>query len=151
MPGSTSAPVSEDGEEAQEGTDDAHTGHEVEDIGDGPEDIVGFIGDPPEEETTTIAFGLRDQIVEAFSDTLPEDTSPEQALADYITALSGYYKNPGPREADGEMEAIDDETDLDEALAAGVNRPPVGDHDGSDAPDLPKFVDPCGREEATDD
>jgi phosphomethylpyrimidine synthase len=32
------------------------------------------------------------------------------------------------RDADGEMEAIADETDLERSQAAAVNRPPVGTH-----------------------
>nr|WP_218927260.1 phosphomethylpyrimidine synthase ThiC [Halosimplex rubrum] len=45
------------------------------------------------------------------------------------------------RDADGEMETIDDETDLESSPAAEVNRPPVGEHDASDVPDLPEFVE----------
>ena len=56
------------------------------------------------------------------------------------------------READGEMESIDDETDLESSPAAEVNRPPVGDHDASDVPDLPKFADHSHEhEEPADD
>ncbi|MFB6120938.1 MAG: phosphomethylpyrimidine synthase ThiC [Halobacteriaceae archaeon] len=39
------------------------------------------------------------------------------------------------RDADGEMDAIADETDLAASDAAAVNRPPVGDHDTSGVPD----------------
>jgi phosphomethylpyrimidine synthase len=39
------------------------------------------------------------------------------------------------RDADGEMEAIDDQTDLDASPAAAVNRPPVGTHDTSGVPE----------------
>jgi phosphomethylpyrimidine synthase len=39
------------------------------------------------------------------------------------------------READGEMTALDDETDLDASAAADVNLPPVGTHDTSSVPD----------------
>jgi phosphomethylpyrimidine synthase len=39
------------------------------------------------------------------------------------------------READGDMAAIDDETDLDRSPAAAVNLPPVGTHDTSGVPD----------------
>ncbi len=39
------------------------------------------------------------------------------------------------RDADGEMNAIDDETDLDESAAAVTNLPPVGSHDTSRVPD----------------
>jgi len=54
-------------------------------------------------------------------------------------------------EGEGTMETIDDETDLEGSAAAEVNRPPVGEHDGSDVPDLPTFVDPDGHEEPADD
>jgi phosphomethylpyrimidine synthase len=36
---------------------------------------------------------------------------------------------------DGEMDAIDDETDIDASAAAEANLPPVGDHDTSGVPD----------------
>jgi phosphomethylpyrimidine synthase len=39
------------------------------------------------------------------------------------------------READGEMTALHDETDLDASAAADVNLPPVGTHDTSSVPD----------------
>ena len=39
------------------------------------------------------------------------------------------------RDADGEMSAIDDETDLGASAAAEVNLPPVGSHDTSDVPE----------------
>ena len=60
------------------------------------------------------------------------------------------------RDADGEMQAIDDETDLSESAAAEVNLPPTGSHDTSDVPDLPEGVEPVhgdgvDGEEATGD
>lgn len=39
------------------------------------------------------------------------------------------------RNADGEMSAIDDETDLSVSVAADVNLPPVGTHDTSRVPE----------------
>jgi phosphomethylpyrimidine synthase len=39
------------------------------------------------------------------------------------------------RDAGGEMDPIDDETDLDGSPAADVNRPPVGTHDASEVPE----------------
>jgi len=45
------------------------------------------------------------------------------------------------RDTDGEMDAIDTETDLDTSAAAAVNLPPAGTHDTSAVPDLPEFVD----------
>ncbi|MFB6178636.1 MAG: phosphomethylpyrimidine synthase ThiC [Halorientalis sp.] len=44
--------------------------------------------------------------------------------------------------ADGEMQTIDDETDLDASAAAEVNLPPTGTHDTSQVPDLPDAVKP---------
>ncbi|ADQ67066.1 phosphomethylpyrimidine synthase ThiC [Halogeometricum borinquense] len=44
------------------------------------------------------------------------------------------------RDADGEMEHIEDETDLDDSSAAEVNLPPVGTHDTSRVPELPDFL-----------
>jgi len=41
------------------------------------------------------------------------------------------------READGEMQDIDGETDLDDSPAAEVNRPPTGTHDTSRVPEWP--------------
>lgn len=52
--------------------------------------------------------------------------------------------------ADGEMAAIDDETDLSASAAASVNLPPTGTHDTSGVPDLPDGVDPHA-ESATSD
>jgi len=47
------------------------------------------------------------------------------------------------RDADGEMDSIDTETDLSASPAADVNRPPVGVHDTSDVPegDLDEHAD----------
>jgi phosphomethylpyrimidine synthase len=60
------------------------------------------------------------------------------------------------RNADGEMQEIADETDLDASPAAEVNLPPTGSHDTSDVPDLPDGVEPVhgdghDGEEATGD
>ncbi|MCD2199234.1 phosphomethylpyrimidine synthase ThiC [Halobacterium sp. KA-4] len=43
------------------------------------------------------------------------------------------------RDADGEMEGIDSETDLGASPAADVNLPPVGVHDTSDVPESAEF------------
>ena len=42
---------------------------------------------------------------------------------------------------DGQMERLDDETDIESSPAAEVNCPPVGEHDASAVPELPEFVD----------
>jgi len=55
------------------------------------------------------------------------------------------------RDADGEMEAIDDETDLDDTPAAEVNRPPVGEHDAADVPDYSHLLDDGHDEGIADD
>jgi phosphomethylpyrimidine synthase len=45
------------------------------------------------------------------------------------------------RAANGEMAALDDETNLEDSSAAAVNRPPTGTHDTGDVPDLPADVE----------
>jgi len=55
------------------------------------------------------------------------------------------------READGEMETIADETDIDASPAAAVNRPPVGEHDASDVPDYSHLLDDGHDEGVADD
>ncbi|NHN47096.1 phosphomethylpyrimidine synthase ThiC [Halostella sp. JP-L12] len=45
------------------------------------------------------------------------------------------------RDADGEMETIEDDTDVAESPAAEVNRPPVGHHDAGGVPDEIEGVD----------
>ncbi|WP_302082510.1 phosphomethylpyrimidine synthase ThiC [Salinibaculum rarum] len=45
------------------------------------------------------------------------------------------------RDADGEMETIDERTDLEESSAAAVNRPPTGAHETSDVPPVEEVVD----------
>jgi len=52
---------------------------------------------------------------------------------------------------DGEMESIEDETDLDTSSAAEVNRPPVGTHDEADVPDLPDGIEAGEHSAAGDD
>lgn len=55
------------------------------------------------------------------------------------------------READGEMEAIDEETDLEASPAAEVNRPPTGSHDTSDVPPVEEVVDASHEDLLADD
>ena len=55
------------------------------------------------------------------------------------------------RDADGEMNEIDDETDLGESPAAEVNLPPVGTHDPDDAPEFEEFTDHVHEESEADD
>jgi len=46
MPGSSDpAPVSDDGEQPQEGTDDAHAGHEVQKLAEDVDPLAGFARD----------------------------------------------------------------------------------------------------------
>ncbi|NHN61462.1 MULTISPECIES: phosphomethylpyrimidine synthase ThiC [Halorussus] len=55
-----------------------------------------------------------------------------------------------PRDADGEMSEIDDETDVEASSAAEVNRPPVGTHEVSGEPTLDD-VDLAREYPTTDD
>ena len=45
------------------------------------------------------------------------------------------------RDADGDMDSIDDETDLDASPAADANLPPTGSHDTSRVLEMPEFTD----------
>jgi len=55
------------------------------------------------------------------------------------------------RDADGEMDDIADDTDLDESPAADVNRPPVGSHDTSNVPPVEDVVDDATEDLLADD
>ncbi len=55
------------------------------------------------------------------------------------------------RDADGEMEDIDADTDLSASPAADVNLPPVGVHDTSDVPESAEFEDDRADDLAADD
>ncbi|QLH80235.1 phosphomethylpyrimidine synthase ThiC [Halosimplex pelagicum] len=93
---------------------------------------------------------------EFHDQTLPGDNYKEARFCsmcgvDFCSMRIDQDAREAAEEGEGQMEAIDDETDLDDSPAAAVNRPPVGEHDGSDVPDLPKFVDPYGHEEPADD
>ena len=88
--------------------------------------------------------------------TLPGDNYKEARFCsmcgvDFCSMRIDQDAREAAEDGEGTMEAIDDETDLEGSPAAEVNRPPVGEHDGSDVPDLPKFVDPYGHEEPADD
>jgi len=93
---------------------------------------------------------------EFHDQTLPGDNYKEARFCsmcgvDFCSMRIDQDAREAAEDGEGKMEAIDDETDLDDSSAAEVNRPPVGEHDGSDVPDLPKFVDPYGHEEPADD
>jgi phosphomethylpyrimidine synthase len=88
--------------------------------------------------------------------TLPGDNYKEARFCsmcgvDFCSMRIDQDAREAAEEGEGTMETIDDETDLEGSAAAEVNRPPVGEHDGSDVPDLPTFVDPDGHEEPADD
>ncbi|WP_138797846.1 phosphomethylpyrimidine synthase ThiC [Halostella sp. PRR32] len=55
------------------------------------------------------------------------------------------------RDADGEMESIEDDTDVADSPAAEVNRPPVGRHDASDIADEIEGVDLSHEYPSADD
>lgn len=58
------------------------------------------------------------------------------------------------REANGDMNALDDETDLESSPAADVNLPPTGTHDTSRVSGMPDFADldhDSAKEEPADD
>jgi len=93
---------------------------------------------------------------EFHDQTLPGDNYKEARFCsmcgvDFCSMRIDQDAREAAEDGEGQMEAIDDETDLQDSVAAEVNRPPVGEHDGADVPDLPKFVDPYGHEEPADD
>ncbi|QPV61484.1 phosphomethylpyrimidine synthase ThiC [Halosimplex litoreum] len=93
---------------------------------------------------------------EFHDQTLPGDNYKEARFCsmcgvDFCSMRIDQDAREAAEAGEGQLEAIDDETDLEDSPAAEVNRPPVGEHDGSDVPDLPKFVDPYGHEEPADD
>ena len=68
--------------------------------------------------------------------TLPGDNYKEARFCSMCGAeFCSMRIDQDARDADGEMNAIDDETDLDESAAAATNLPPVGSHDTSRVPD----------------
>jgi phosphomethylpyrimidine synthase len=73
--------------------------------------------------------------------TLPEDNYKEARFCSMCgVEFCSMRIDQDARNADGEMTAIDDETDLDASPAAEVNLPPTGTHDTSRVPDLPEFA-----------
>lgn len=68
--------------------------------------------------------------------TLPGDNYKEARFCSMCGAeFCSMRIDQDARDTDGEMNAIDDETDLDESAAAVTNLPPVGSHDTSRVPD----------------
>ncbi|MFB6093238.1 MAG: phosphomethylpyrimidine synthase ThiC [Haloquadratum sp.] len=68
--------------------------------------------------------------------TLPGDNYTEARFCSMCGAeFCSMRLDQDARDADGEMTALDDETDLDASSAAAVNVPPVGTHDASRVPD----------------
>jgi len=92
---------------------------------------------------------------EFHDQTLPGDNYKEARFCSMCGAeFCSMRIDQDAREADGEMESIDDETDLDESSAAEVNLPPTGTHDTGDVPEFPPAAvsdDGEGEEGTADD
>ncbi len=70
--------------------------------------------------------------------TLPGDNYKEARFCSMCGAeFCSMRIDQDARAVDGEMDAIDDETDLESSDAAAVNLPPVGTHDTGDLPEFP--------------
>jgi phosphomethylpyrimidine synthase len=86
--------------------------------------------------------------------TLPGDNYKEARFCSMCGAeFCSMRIDQDARDADGEMIAINDETDLDTSLAADVNLPPTGTHDTSRVSEMPDFadLDHISGEEPADD
>jgi phosphomethylpyrimidine synthase len=99
-----------------------------------------------------------DRARESHDQTLPGDNYKEARFCSMCGAeFCSMRIDQDARDADGEMEAIDDETDLDGSAAAEVNLPPAGTHDTSRVPEMPEFTglgyegDREGEENPADD
>ena len=77
---------------------------------------------------------------EYHDQTLPGDNYKEARFCSMCGAEFCSMRIDQDARDDGEMEALDEETDLDESSAAEVNRPPVGTHDEANVPDLPDVL-----------
>jgi len=82
-------------------------------------------------------LALDPERAKAFHDqTLPGDNYKEARFCSMCGVdFCSMRIDQDAREADGEMNTIDDETNLADSPAAEVNRPPVGTHDTSGVPD----------------
>jgi phosphomethylpyrimidine synthase len=77
--------------------------------------------------------------------TLPGDNYKEARFCSMCGAeFCSMRIDQDARDADGEMDRIADETDLDASTAAAVNRPPVGTHAGAEVPDIPDVLNGDG-------
>jgi len=87
-------------------------------------------------------LALDPERAQAYHDqTLPGDNYKEARFCSMCGAeFCSMRIDQDARDGDGEMESIDDETDLEEVPAAEVNRPPVGTHEGAEVPDLPDVL-----------
>jgi phosphomethylpyrimidine synthase len=73
--------------------------------------------------------------------TLPEDNYKDARFCSMCGAeFCSMRIDQDARDADGEMSAIEEETDLAGSLAAQVNLPPTGEHDTSRVPEMPEFA-----------
>ncbi|WP_136716203.1 phosphomethylpyrimidine synthase ThiC [Halorientalis salina] len=90
-------------------------------------------------------LALDPERAQAFHDqTLPGDNYKEARFCSMcgVDFCSMRIDQDARDVADGEMAAIEDETDLERSEAAEVNLPPTGTHDMSRVPDLPDAVTP---------
>ncbi|WP_101295516.1 phosphomethylpyrimidine synthase ThiC [Halegenticoccus soli] len=73
--------------------------------------------------------------------TLPGDNYKEARFCSMCGAeFCSMRIDQDARNADGEMETIDDATDIDASEAAEANLPPTGAHDTSRVPEMPEFT-----------
>ena len=103
-------------------------------------------------------LALDPERAEAFHDqTLPGDNYKEARFCSMCGVdFCSMRIDQDARDADGDMETIDDDTDLSSSSAADVNRPPVGTHDTSDVPerieiDGVTFTPECHTDSHADD
>lgn len=87
-------------------------------------------------------LALDSERAQAFHDqTLPGDNYKEARFCSMCGAeFCSMRIDQDARDADGGMDSLDDETDLDTSPAADVNLPPTGNHDMSRMPEIPEFA-----------
>jgi phosphomethylpyrimidine synthase len=88
---------------------------------------------------------------EYHDQTLPGDNYKDARFCSMCGAEFCSMRIDQDAREDGEMETIEDETDLDASPAAEVNRPPVGTHDEADVPELPEGIKAEEHSAAGDD
>lgn len=87
-------------------------------------------------------LALDPERAQAYHDqTLPGDNYKEARFCSMCGAeFCSMRIDQDARNADGDMEAINDATDLDVSEAAEANLPPTGTHDMSRVPEMPEFT-----------